>query len=208
MRTVEDRFDIPRASGERKPAGLYLLGEDPKPLCRFFPFPISLCPCCGQGIVPTTRWTWIQPRELFAGANCPEIDCGECRFKDELPEAAGLLWIKEKFYPFASDFSREAYATGISVKVLSLPTDFVLGSTWVFFAHTKAVFRYQPELGNPTYVPGVFHAFLPNKAEYVVRGSESRASLSKIIDRGVIPVRIRPRQASLFPEYERELALS
>jgi len=202
MAIIQDRFDGPRLAGTRRPGNIYLIGDDPKPKCRFLPHLLNPCPCCGQGITPSFRWSWIQPRELFSGASCNTLDCEDCSFKEALPESAGLLWVREKFYPFAFDFSREAYANGLCVRVGSVPADFVLGKTWVFFAHTKAVCRHQPDMGFPTYLPGVFHAFLPDRAEYVVRGNESRKLLAKLCSSGVTPVRVRPRQATFFEEEE------
>ena len=127
-------------------------------------------------------------------------NCGNCTFKDSLPESAGILWVKERAYPFASDFAREAYALSVSIRTPTWPNDFVLGQTWVFLAHTKSVCKQQPDLGFPVYLPGVFYAFLPTSAEYVVKGGESRAMLEKFRARGITPVRLKPRQAVLFPE--------
>ena len=51
----------------------------------------------------------------------------------------GLIWVGEKFYPTPQDFCAEAEKMGISRRIPAVPNDFVLGETWVWLAHRKAI---------------------------------------------------------------------
>jgi hypothetical protein len=87
---------------------------------------------------------------------------------------AGLLWIGEKFYTPQS-FNQEALDLGISRRINSIPRDFVLGKTYVFFAHRKAVELNDQALDDPDdekFKPGIFAGFLPKRIEKIVKQSD------------------------------------
>lgn len=201
MAVLQERFDSRRLIGERVPGCLYLVGSPHQHNCKFLPAALTHCSHCGQGIVPNVRWTWIQPRDLFATATCDGLSCDACAFKEALPESAGLLWVRERAYFSTYDFSREADNLGVSVRIQNIPQDFVVGETWVFLAHTKGVCYPGEPMEAPTYGPGAFYSFMPEVVEYVVKGSESVAVLNRLEARGVVLVKVIPPQGFLFAEY-------
>lgn len=56
-----------RGCGYRKVGGLYLVAGKTGAACCKLPLPLTVCPCCGQGIKQTRGWTWVDPSKLMAG---------------------------------------------------------------------------------------------------------------------------------------------
>ena len=101
---------------------------------------------------------------------------------------SGLIWVGEKHYQVPEKFIEEANRMGISRRITALPRGFVLGTTWVFLAHTKAIFNINE---TPTvYRPGIFQIYKPTAVEYVMKGDESEEEIESMIKRGITPVRI------------------
>jgi len=165
-----------RKCGYRKVGGLYLVAPPFAFSCDRGEIPLTVCPCCSEGIKQSRGWTWIEPRNLFGVHMIPatqeEIDDLETPLGGSLEEGAeittycpdcargcllctppsderhGLLWVGEKFYS-AADFVQEADELGISKRIASVPRGFELGKTIVYFAHPKAIERppQVPEFG-------------------------------------------------------------
>lgn len=152
-----------RGCGFRKIGGLYLVGGNLSAPCDRLPFPLTVCPCCGEGIKFSRGFTWIQPETLFQGNHKPEnklknllglnsCSCIESFKKGKasmcpccMPEevfneikTAGLIWIGDKFYS-PEKFMDEAAEMGVSRRIKTIPRGFKIGETWLFFAHKKAI---------------------------------------------------------------------
>ena len=166
--------------------------------CDRLPIALEICPCCGGGIKPTRGFTWIEPYRLFKGDHgttqtvggqpavtygctcdlfCPV--CFPSRFFINVENGegikAGLLWIGKQHYPTPKDFLDEGATMGISRRINSIPREFVLGQTWVFFAHLNAIENNGNVIDDPDadkYTPGIFSAFLPKRFERIVKQSE------------------------------------
>lgn len=53
-----------------------------------------------------------------------------------------------------------------------------------------------------TYTAAVFHAFKPERIEYVCRGDETDEELDRLVERGLVPVRVKPEGEQLDIEEE------
>lgn len=129
-----------RRCGYRKVGGLYLMGSGEGAPCDRLPIPVSVCPCCNQGIKQARGWTWLDLGKFFdskAHQDCH--DTFPCPLCDGRIEKAGLLWIGEKFYPTPADFLQESREMGMSRRITAVPRGFKAGETWVLLAHPKAV---------------------------------------------------------------------
>lgn len=189
MIEIEIRQDKKRGCGWRKPGGIYLVSAGLAAPCGKLPIPLTVCPTCGNGVKPARGWTWIDGTTL---AKCPMSGTPK----------VGLLWVGDKFYS-PDTFTREAAQQGVSRRISTIPKDFKLGETWVWFAHRKAITEPCPDCKETStskckrcdgdgsiYTAGIFHAFKPTAIEYVVKGDESDEELERIVKRGITPVRI------------------
>ncbi len=195
------------------------MGGYPVQSCHRLPFELSVCPTCSQGVKPARGWTWIDGVKLFEPACTGDhmmnpnsmhcLDCVVCRpsllvpdkeFKGAAPEhfgMSGLIWIGEKFYPTPESFIEEANVLGVSRRISVVPNGFVLGETWVFFAHRLAV----EDDDNPAVDkrhPGIFEVFMPTSIDYVVKGNESDEELERLEQRGINLVKVVPKDVSEF----------
>ncbi len=118
------------------------------------------------------------------------IPTDEVKEGDERPNRgkSGLIWVGEKFYRFPEAFISEANRINISRRIKAVPQGFILGETWVFLAHKKAIFNRED--GKVTYKPGIFRAYRPTGIEYIVKGDEPDEALVKMIKRGVTLVKV------------------
>jgi len=96
-----------------------------------------------------------------------------------------LLWVGHKFYKTPGEYMSEAGRMGISRRVKSIPRNFELGKTWVWLAHIEAV---RAEDG--TYEPAVFHAFQPQRMEYVVAEDDTEEKLNRLERQGFTLVNV------------------
>lgn len=173
MATVTVSVEVERGCGYRNSGpngyGIYLMGGELSAPCGLLPHVLDVCPCCGAGVKPARGWTWIEPG-LFR--NIPE-DCGNdwCRLCPLSVRSswkrAGLIWIGERFYKTAQEFSSEARALGVSRKLRAIPHDFVIGETWVFFAHRKGKIWINED-NKEEWRPAIFTAFLPFHIDLVI----------------------------------------
>jgi hypothetical protein len=179
-----------RGCGFRKVGGLYLVaGKLSAPCCKL-PFPLNICPCCGQGIKQTRGWTWVDPGKLMDGA-CKRTEFrdiaatltyGHCPCSDPkalMGDRAGLLWIGRGFYPTPEDFMKEGAALGVSRRISTIPRGFEVGKTWILFAHLDTMAPTQEEIElaakedrKPKRGAGVFQVFRPERIERIVKQSE------------------------------------
>jgi hypothetical protein len=184
-----------RGCGYRHEGGLYLV-TDARVLgpCGKLPLPLEVCPTCGGGIHPARAWTWVNARALFDGVAClanKGEGCPGCVL-DKPPLRMGLLWVGERFYSTPGEFLREGEAQGFSRRIPAVPKDFELGTTWVLFAHRKAI--YTPQITDqlePIYKSGAFFAFKPERIEYITRVEDSQEHLESIEHRGITLVRLQ-----------------
>jgi len=194
-----------RGCGYRKEGGLYLMGGKLAAPCCLLPHPLDVCPTCGAGIKQARGWTWIEPAKLFNFETAPCNGSIEpAAFWSHAPYEPcslptlkgrhGLIWVGERFYPTPGDFQYEGRTLGVSRRINSVPHGFVLGETYVLFAHPKAVTTKEayPRLGIKSEKgPGIFSVFQPTSIEIIVKESEltdeKRAELEK---RGLTPVAV------------------
>jgi hypothetical protein len=196
---IKTVVDAKRGCGWRKPGGLYLRCDGISTHCGKMPVPLGVCPCCAAGIKQARGWTWIVPGPFLAQKECAyaldtiskETQCGRC-IMDHPPAKAGLLWIGEKFYPKPQDWTDEGHKLGVSRRINTIPKGFVIGMHWVFVAHPKAVTLPDTVAeGQPSKMgPGIFHAFRPDRIEYVTTGKETSEQLAALAERGITPVKV------------------
>jgi hypothetical protein len=214
-----------RGCGFRKQGGTYLV-TDASELkgCGKLPLELTVCPCCGQGVKPARSWTWVNGKLLFANVACTRVNVdkpglsGPCITSrcilDEPPEKMGLLWTGEKYYATPADFLKEGAAQGFSRRISMIPKDFVLGETWVCFAHRKAIKcaecngmgMFYRETGDPSLEevsefeceachgagskPGIFFMFKPQRIEYIVKDDDNEETLERKEKRGFTLVKL------------------
>lgn len=164
-----------RLNGYRKPdkggVGVYLTSIGHYNRCERLPWPLTVCPVCGEGIRPARSYRWIDPRMLFNPALEPKCDpyrhghdhwfCPVC--KPDLTPKAMLMWVGEKFYRTPDNFMEEARKWGISKKVPHIPRGLEIGVSGVFLAHKRAIL-----VADRDPKPGIFTYFVPQQVDLVV----------------------------------------
>jgi hypothetical protein len=114
----------------------------------------------------------------------------------------GLLWIGAQFYPTPEDFLAEGAALGISRRIKAIPRNFVLGETWVLFAHPAAVRKLSEVPAGDDLVTmehsttklemaaGIFCVFKPERIEKIITTSMSQDAelMADLEKRGITPV--------------------
>jgi hypothetical protein len=159
-----------RGCGYRKVGGLYLVCDLGGISCCRLPIPLTVCPCCGEGIKQARGWVWVDPRKLLPPAACVAAlpDAAPfCPATDpaHFGERAGMIWVGKAFYPTPAHFSHEAGRHGISRRVKALPQGFKLGEHWVLLAHPEACANGEEK------IPGIFMIFKPQRLEKIVKQS-------------------------------------
>lgn len=155
-----------RGCGYRKIDNLYFVTDAEGYNCDRLPIPVTVCPCCGEGIKFSRGFTWIQPTKFFGGDHSdPENNAGtyvppdkreamnianiDCECPSQCPACwplnvfgpegkAGLMWVGKKHYSVES-FMKESASLGISKRINAIPREFRVGKTWIFLAHKEAV---------------------------------------------------------------------
>jgi hypothetical protein len=207
-----------RGCGYRKVGGKYLVSGGEGIACCKLPIELHVCPTCAQGVKQGRGWQWIDPRPWLQGA-CRRPDMAPfCPAATSVGERVGLLWIGEKFYPTAEDFSREAREMGISRRIRTVPRGFKVGEHYVFLAHPKGFHKYSDNaagsgLAGVEWVPGIFYIFKPTAIEIIITQSQSddvefMADLDK---QGLTPVVVpdddKDHQGSVFDDEQDILPL-
>lgn len=195
-----------RGCGYRKAGGIYLVTSGLGEPCERLPAPMETCFHCGEGIKQSRSFRWMTldvilakakpcsmssdenkgptPREStsYMRAHCPRcIVCtpGTLESTSEPKDKVGLLWVGEKFYPDAAAWGEESSKMGVSRRIAAIPKGLVVGKTWIFVAHPKAIDvteREQREgelfeADTAKKKPGIFHGFIPQRVELVVTPS-------------------------------------
>lgn len=192
------KIETARGCGYRKVGGKYLITDGVGKPCGKLPLPLTACPVCGEGIKPSRGWTWVNPKNLFGGKACSLVHCGTCSLSDKnIPERAGLLWIGVKHYPSPEQWIEEGRKMGFSRRINFIPRGFEVGKTLVLSAHRKAIPLIEgkaTELGfsadSKAFQAGIFYAWVPQRIEQVVTGDESDEEIEKLLDRGIVPVKV------------------
>ena len=208
--------EAPRGCGFRKPGGLYLVCDGPGMTRDRLPVPVAACACCGFAPVQTRSFSWVPGRWLgdhrilgFGASRVPSLertnalercaDAEESRIvgghdpvcvADDSPRL--LMRVGARYYSPGA-FTEEASRLGVSKRIAELPTGIKFGETWVLLAHPEAChepvswsFRWLFGDGEVGTAPGVFHAFVPVRAELILRESEATPErIAKEAARGV-----------------------
>lgn len=191
---ITTKIEGPRGCGYRKPGGIYLVSDGRAATCYRLPIPLTVCPCCGQGIKQTRGFTWIQAA-LFKDTPCnpsgnyPVDCCGSCAANLDPMTRIGLLWVGEVFYKTSEAFTRESAMQGISRRISQVPRELKVGETWIALAHPKAVTSID-ENGEVMQGPGIFSFFRPQRIEYVVDPGDTPEKLQALEDRGFTLVKV------------------
>lgn len=205
-----------RGCGFRKPGGIYLVTDPGGFSCPALPIPMSVCPCCGEGIRAARGWTWIAPGpwiEKLDKTICNQCTigyAGACLIHQSSSVArVGLIWVGEHYYKNPNEFLTEMVELGVSRRVPAIPQGFKIGETIVWLGHRKAahsrcdlcdgsgVVNEMSAIQCPdckgaghTTAPGVFSVFRPQRIEYILTGNETDAELERLESRGVSLVKL------------------
>ncbi len=180
-----------RGCGYRKVGGLYLCGEGHGMGCDRLPYELKVCPTCGSGVKFSRGFTWLDWLKYAGGHKEPCHDVGnKCPMCHPLTvdQPYGLLWVGESFYT-PEAFIKEALEMGVSRRIAAVPRNLKLGKTWVLFAHNKLIRKQIEPDGSNEDVPGVFYAFKPQRAEFLIWESEAtEEKLAELEKKHITPV--------------------
>jgi len=150
-----------RGCGYRKVNALYIVGEYISSPCDRMPFPLTVCPVCGQGIKVSRAFTEINPLKLWGShdsaleqmlypnyqAAREAVDQGKdqcqdrirpCHLCDPQDQPAYIMLVGAGAYKTPFDFLDEAKRMGISKRIPFIPKGLELGKTVLYLAHPKA----------------------------------------------------------------------
>lgn len=181
-----------RGCGFRKVGGIYLVGKYISIPCDRLPFPLSVCPICGNGIKVGRGMTKINPLRLFEYHKDCDDKIHPCFICDPTEDIAYIMRVGEKFYPNPEDFINEGIMQGVSKRIAQIPKDFEIGKTVIYLAHINACKVKEPvkvlqeamaiiEQSEPPRlldaekekrVMGIFSAFIPQRIEKIYWQSE------------------------------------
>lgn len=215
MQQVETVVDSERGCGWRKPGGLYLRCGNAMTPCGKLPVPLTVCPCCGEGIKPARGWSWFNPQPFLKEKECAyaldadskALHCAGCPM-ETAPDRAGLLWVGEKFYPTPQAYMDEARKLGISRRIPRVPNGYKAGDR-VYLAHRcciqipgidpdkcdctvpeQGALVHRADCKGRIFQAGIFTTFVPERIEYVTKGDESAEDLDALVKRGITPVKV------------------
>ncbi|GAI94307.1 unnamed protein product, partial [marine sediment metagenome] len=117
---------------------MYLYGEFISSPCDRMPFPLTVCPVCGQGIKVSRGFTQVNPYQLWGTHRDCKDHFRPCFLCDPQDEPAYIMSVGEKYYKTPQDFVKEALAMGISKRIPFIPKGLELGKTVIYLAHPKA----------------------------------------------------------------------
>lgn len=206
-------IELERGCGYRKVNALYLVGDYTfHDTCDRMPWPLTVCPVCGQGIKVGRAFTKVNPYRLWGMHQDCKDKFRPCFLCDPQDEPAYIMTVGEKFYKTPQDFVKEALSMGISKRLPSdhLPKELKLGKSVVYLAHPKAcevresavlqqamaiveeAQTNQPKLLDAERIEkriGIFCAFIPKKVEKLIWKSKAiPEELERLEHRGVSPV--------------------
>lgn len=179
-----------RGCGYRKVGGTYVVSGNFWASCDRLPFPLTVCPCCGEGYRPSRSLREIDPRGMLGGKHEPCIcktNCYICNpgklysYEDESLDKVShyLEWIGGNFYKDHSTFISEAQKLGISRRLKNgVPRGVVVGKSVFYLAHRDILFtkRSNAAKGFTRQLfekgPGIFMAFVTQRIEHICTQSE------------------------------------
>lgn len=200
-----------RGCGWRKVNALYLVGDYTfHDTCDRMPFPLTVCPVCGQGIKVSRGFTQINPYRLWGMHHgCKDLH-RPCFLCDPTDELAYIMMVGAGNYETPQEFVREAIAQGISKRIPFIPKELELGKTVVYLAHPKACEVREPvalqqamaiveeaQTNQPRLLEtertekklGIFCAFVPKRVEKLIWESQATPEeLEKLERRGITPI--------------------
>jgi len=201
-----------RLCGWRLVDGLYLCGEFISSPCDRMPFPLTVCPVCGQGIKVSRGFTQVNPYQLWGIHRDCKDHFRPCFLCDPQDEPSYIMSVGEKYYKTPQDFVKEAMAMGISKRIPFIPKGLELGKTVIYLAHPKACEVKEPvvlqqamaiveeaqtnqprllETEKVTKALGIFCAFIPKRVEKLIWESQATPEeLEKLEKRGITPVSV------------------
>ena len=171
-----------RGCGYRKGGGTYVVSGNFWSGCDRLPFPLTVCPCCGEGYRPSRALREIDPVKMLGDhENC---ECGGgcyiCHPQFiNLDVSHYLEWIGGSFYKDHTAFVQEARELGISRRLKGgVPRGLVVGKTVFYLAHREILFtKRSAKIGGFTRGlfergPGIFTAFVAQGIEHICTESE------------------------------------
>jgi hypothetical protein len=180
-----------RGCGYRRVGGIYLVSGDVWGDCDRLPFPVTHCLACHGGIKFPRAPTEINPINLFGQHKlCTESEhdwgapAGSCRCCQPTDEVAYILGVGKGFYKTPRAYMDEAMRLGVSKRIPAIPSNLVVGKTWVYLIHNEALFTQddKPQMG-------IFAAFIPKRIEMPVWESDLTDERKKDLEkRGITPV--------------------
>lgn len=200
---VEVSVENERGCGYRQP-GLYLSGGGVGGVCGRLPYPIKVCPTCGEQIRFTRGYQWIDGPTYFEqkcenNCNCHSRGCQICD-SDSLGRCL-FMWVGEKYYS-PTAFTREAEDMGVSKRIAGnkIPEGVELGKTWCLLAHRKAyptTKEVEKDGEKKTIIqmtPGIFYAFRIQRVEKVLtkKQTENINYVEALKKEGITPVVVKP----------------
>lgn len=210
MATITTKHEGSRGCGYRKKGGKYFVSDGISKACGRLPIPLTVCPCCNQGIKQSRGFTWLSGKILIVGAcsivkaSSVKNPCYGCPLNViEKIDKFGLMWVGAKYYPSTSDFNKEASLQGISKRISQIPKDFVLGETWIALGHPEAIVKAK-DGGELETQPGIFQMFKPSRIEYVVTGRETEEELDAMEARGFTLVDVIPDKKVSAEEFDED----
>lgn len=158
--------------------------------CERLPVPLKCCSACGAGIKQSRSIQWMKPEILLSAAKACAFSPGHCTRcvvcqpvlleRNAIPkDKVALLFVGEQHYKTPEEWTREAMHMGVSRRIATIPKELVIGKSWIFLAHPKAVptpvkVKKPGDLVEHEEIemkPGIFHAFVPHAIEVVVTPS-------------------------------------
>ncbi|MBA7557437.1 hypothetical protein ES705_50193 [subsurface metagenome] len=182
-----------RLCGWRRVGGMYLCGEYISSPCDRMPFPLTVCPVCGQGIKVSRGFTEVNPYRLWGIHQDCKDKFRPCFLCDPQDQPAYIMLVGAGSYKTPFDFLDEAKSMGISKRIPFIPKGLEVGKTVIYLAHPKAcevreavalqqamAIVEQSETKQPRLLEtervekalGIFCAFIPQKADELVWESE------------------------------------
>src|SRR5262245_24179877 len=112
MATIITKCESKRGCGYRKKGGKYFVNDGIGRPCGKLPIPLTVCPCCNQGIKQSRGFTWITGALIndrnYSGCKHNTgnsfTDCQTCPLRHMDAETKlGLMWVGGKYYPSTAD---------------------------------------------------------------------------------------------------------
>ena len=209
-----------RGCGYRKVGGMYLVGGLLSLPCDRLPYPLTVCPVCGQGMKVNRGFTRINPLKVFGlhdeqvpvfqdnpavAGEITKVNCFDavrpCLMCDPTEEPSYIMLVGEKYYTTKS-FIEEADTLGVSKRIPFIPQEFEVGKTVIYLAHKKACIENGIGEANKKgrikmlqETTGIFCVFIPQKVEKLfweseLKGKKGEALKKKLAKKGITPVAI------------------